>query len=163
MDKCQFWQHVTYRMSIIHIIDKLCSTITFLYITYVNTIDKIHMTFFFTITNRLRSIFSSSQFTLTICLLFWPPTYNPALTISMVWTLTKSWHFCTTYLPYLVNVVCERPPRQKHLIILNILLTSSNNQISKFRIPNIYNEIFVLIFLMILRTHFEASLRFRKN
>ena len=44
-----------------------------------------------------------------------------------------------------------------------ILLTSSNNQISKFRIPNIYNEIFVLIFLMILRTHFEASLRFRKN
>ena len=44
-----------------------------------------------------------------------------------------------------------------------ILLTSSNNQISEFRIPNIYNEIFVLIFLMILRTHFEASLRFRKN
>ena len=44
-----------------------------------------------------------------------------------------------------------------------ILLTSSNNQISKFRIPNIYNEIFVLIFLMILTTHFEASLRFRKN
>ena len=27
-----------------------------------------------------------------------------------------------------------------------ILLTSSNNQMSKFRIPNIYNEIFVLIF-----------------
>ena len=26
-----------------------------------------------------------------------------------------------------------------------------------FRIPNIYNEIFVLIFVMILRTHFEAS------
>ena len=44
-----------------------------------------------------------------------------------------------------------------------ILLTSSNNQISEFRIPNIYNEFFVLIFLMILRTHFEASLRFRKN
>ena len=45
----------------------------------------------------------------------------------------------------------------------NILLTSLNNQISEFRIPNIYNEIFVLFFLMILRTHFEASLRFRKN
>ena len=44
-----------------------------------------------------------------------------------------------------------------------ILLTSSYNQISEFRIPNIYYEIFVLIFLMILRTHFEASLRFRKN
>ena len=36
----------------------------------------------------------------------------------------------------------------------NILLMSSNNQIPEFRIPNIYNEIFVLIFLMILRTHF---------
>ena len=44
-----------------------------------------------------------------------------------------------------------------------ILLTSSNNQISEFRIPNMYNEIFVLIFLMILTTHFEGSLRFRKN
>ena len=44
-----------------------------------------------------------------------------------------------------------------------ILLTSSNNLISEFRIPNTYNEIFVLIFLMILRTHFEASLRFWNN
>ena len=46
---------------------------------------------------------------------------------------------------------------------ISILLTSSNNQISEFRIPNIYNEIFVLIFLMILRTNFEASFRFKKN
>ena len=48
-------------------------------------------------------------------------------------------------------------------IVIYILLTSSNNQISEFWISNIYHEIFVLIFLMILRTHFEASLRFRKN
>ena len=42
-------------------------------------------------------------------------------------------------------------------------LTSSNNQFSEFRISNIYKQIFVLIFLMILRRNFEASLRFRKN
>ena len=37
-------------------------------------------------------------------------TYSFALTFSMVlWTLTKSGHFLTTYLPRLVNVVCERP------------------------------------------------------
>ena len=34
-----------------------------------------------------------------------------------------------------------------------ILLTSSNNQFSEFWISNIYNEILVLIFLMILSTH----------
>ena len=39
---------------------------------------------------------------------FWPPT-PPTLTFSMVWTLTKSGHFWTTYLPRLANVVCERP------------------------------------------------------
>ena len=49
------------------------------------------------------------------------------------------------------------------ILVSNILLTSSNNQIFEFRIPNIYNKILVLIFLMILRTQFEASLRFRKN
>ena len=38
-------------------------------------------------------------------------TYPPALTFSMVWTLTKSGHFWTTYLPRLVNVVCELPKR----------------------------------------------------
>ena len=37
-------------------------------------------------------------------------TYPPALTFSMVWTLTNSGYFWTTYLPGLVNVVCERPP-----------------------------------------------------
>ena len=35
----------------------------------------------------------------------------------MVWTLTKSGHFWTTYLPLLVNIVCEQPlmvsPAQK--------------------------------------------------
>ena len=52
---------------------------------------------------------------------------------------------------------------KKFEILKIILLTSSNNQISEFRIPNIYNEISDVIFLMILRIHFEASLRFRKN
>ena len=37
------------------------------------------------------------------------------------------------------------------------------SRIFRIRIPNIYNKNFVLIFLAILRTHFEASLRFRKN
>ena len=50
-----------------------------------------------------------------------------------------------------------------HFLETSILLTSSNNQFSEFQISNIYDEIFVLIFLMILRTHFEASLRFRNN
>ena len=36
-------------------------------------------------------------------------TYPPVLTFSMVWTLTNSGHFWTTYLPRLVNVVCEQP------------------------------------------------------
>ena len=50
-----------------------------------------------------------SQTTLTRFWIFLT-TYPPALTFSMVWTLTKSGHFSTTYLPRLVNVVCERPP-----------------------------------------------------
>ena len=51
-----------------------------------------------------------SQTTLTrFCLVL--TTYSPALTISMVWTLTNSGHFWTTYLPRLVNVDCERPPK----------------------------------------------------
>ena len=49
-----------------------------------------------------------SQTTLTRFWLFLT-TYPPALTFSMVWTLTKSGHSKTTYLPCLVNVVCERP------------------------------------------------------
>ena len=40
---------------------------------------------------------------------FFLTTYPPVLTFSMVWTLTKSGHFWTTYLPCLVNIVCERP------------------------------------------------------
>ena len=36
-------------------------------------------------------------------------TYPPALTFSIVWMLTKIGHFWTTYLPRLVNVVCEQP------------------------------------------------------
>ena len=49
-----------------------------------------------------------SQTTLTR---FWPflTTYPPVLTLLTVWTLTKSGHFTTTYLPRLVNVVCEWP------------------------------------------------------
>ena len=38
-------------------------------------------------------------------------TYSPALTFSMVWTLRKSRHFKTVYLPGLVNIVYERPQR----------------------------------------------------
>ena len=37
------------------------------------------------------------------------PPIAPMLTFSMAWTLTKSGHFWTTYLPRHVNVVCERP------------------------------------------------------
>ena len=49
-----------------------------------------------------------SQTTLTRFRLFLT-TYPPPLTFSMVWMLTKSWYFCTIYLPCLVNVVCEQP------------------------------------------------------
>ena len=41
--------------------------------------------------------------------------YPPAFTFSMVWKFTKSGRFWTTYLPRLVNVVCERP-----LIVLRL-------------------------------------------
>ena len=43
---------------------------------------------------------------------FFRPTILPMFTFSMVWTLTKSGHFWTTYLPRLVKVVCEQPLRQ---------------------------------------------------
>ena len=36
-------------------------------------------------------------------------TYTPLLTISTLYTLTKSQHFLTSYPPPLVNVVCECP------------------------------------------------------
>ena len=39
---------------------------------------------------------------------FFLTTYPPPLTFSMVWTLTKSGRFWTTYLPRLVNVICEQ-------------------------------------------------------
>ena len=66
--------------------------------------------------------------------------------------------------PDFIDAFVRWANRIKFIIITSdILLTSSNNQISEFWIPNIYNAIFVLIFLMILRTNFEASLRFRKN
>ena len=45
-------------------------------------------------------------------------TYPPALTSSTVWALTKSGHFKTTYLPRLVNVVCEQPLNAYLLSIL---------------------------------------------
>ena len=56
----------------------------------------------------LASVRGRSQTTLTRFWLFLT-TYPPPLTFSMVWTLTWSGHFWTTYLPRLVNVVCERP------------------------------------------------------
>ena len=43
--------------------------------------------------------------------------YPPVLTIFMVWTLTKSGHFKTTYLPYHVNVACERPLSMIYVLI----------------------------------------------
>ena len=60
-----------------------------------------------------------SQITLTR---FWVflNTYPPALTFSMVWMLTKSGHFWTTYLPCLVNEVCERP------LILELTITNQH-------------------------------------
>ena len=62
-------------------------------------------------TNNIRG---RSQTTLTR---FWYflTTYPPALTFSMVWMLTKSVHFKTTYLPRLENVVCERHLRSCYL------------------------------------------------
>ena len=53
--------------------------------------------------------------------------------------------------------------RMEHIFRHVYLAHVIEQPISEFRIPNIYHEIFVLIFLMILRTHFEASLRFRKK
>ena len=49
-----------------------------------------------------------SQTMLTIFWLFLT-TYPPALTFSMVWTLTKCGHFWTSYLPCLVNVIVNVP------------------------------------------------------
>ena len=51
-------------------------------------------------------IWGRSQTTLTRFWLFLT-TYPPVLTFQMGWT--KNAHFWTTYLPHLVNVVCERP------------------------------------------------------
>ena len=64
-----------------------------------------------------------SQTTLTRFSVFLT-TYPPALTFSIVWTLTKSGYFWTTYLPRLVNVVCERPLRHQPYLTnwLKILL-----------------------------------------
>ena len=49
-----------------------------------------------------------SQTTLTRFWLFLT-SYPPVSTFPMVRKLTKNAHFWTTYLPCLVNVVCERP------------------------------------------------------
>ena len=71
--------------------------------------------FFYSVVNGREVIFigGRSQTTLTRFWLFLT-TYPPALTFSMVYTLTKTGHFWNTYLPRLVNVVCERPLRQKY-------------------------------------------------
>ena len=53
-------------------------------------------------------VWDRSQTTLRRFCLFLT-TYPLALTFSMVWMLTKSGHFWTTYLPRLVNVVYEWP------------------------------------------------------
>ena len=46
-------------------------------------------------------------------------TYPPALIFSIVWTLTKRGQFWPTYLPRLVNVVCERPLRSEREISID--------------------------------------------
>ena len=46
----------------------------------------------------------------------------------MVWTLTKSGHFWTTYPPGLVNVVCERPLRPCHFEASEDTMTKSKLQ-----------------------------------
>ena len=57
---------------------------------------------------HVRHLRGRSQTTFTRFWLFLT-TYPPVFTFSMVWTFTKSGYFWTTYLPRLVNVVCERP------------------------------------------------------
>ena len=47
--------------------------------------------------------------------------------IEYLWTLTKSGQFWTTYLPRLVNVVCEQPPSS---ILVESPSTPSNNVMS---------------------------------
>ena len=63
-----------------------------------------------------------SQTTLTRFWLFLT-TYPHVWTFSMVCTLTKSGHFWITYLPHLVNVVCECPLRW-HIGILGLVMFS---------------------------------------
>ena len=45
-------------------------------------------------------------------------TCPPLLTFSMLWTLTKSGHFWTTYPPPLANIVFERPLKEWNEIIV---------------------------------------------
>ena len=45
----------------------------------------------------------------------------PALTFTMVWTLTKRGHFWTTYLSHLVNLVCEWPLKVLHCMYAKYL------------------------------------------
>ena len=56
-------------------------------------------------------------------LAFFLTTYPPALTFSMVWKLTKSFLRPPTYLPRLVNVVCERPLCKKNLLVSSSIET----------------------------------------
>ena len=58
--------------------------------------------------NLKKVVRGRSQTTLTRFWLFFT-TYTHVLTFSMLQPLTNSGHFWTTYLPCLVNVVCERP------------------------------------------------------
>ena len=64
---------------------------------------------------------------------------------------------------YICNTLDQNSENSESCLISRSRHRTTNNQFSEFRISNIYNKIFVLIFLMILRTHFETSLRFRKN
>ena len=63
-------------------------------------------------------------------------TYPPALTFSMVWALTKSGHFWTTYLPRLVNVVCECP---KIVLWHSIKCSKSSKICFKFTTTDTWN------------------------
>ena len=65
---------------------------------------------------KLPKIPMLNQNTLTRFWLFLT-TYPPASIFYSVWTLTKSGHFKTTYLPYHVNVACERPLSMIYVLI----------------------------------------------
>ena len=75
-------------------------------------------------------------------------TYTPPLTFSMAWTLTKSGHFWTTYLPCLVNVVCERPLMHLNNLSKLAFLVNFITQKLKVGMPSFWILVFLCQFLL---------------